>query len=143
MPRKICRCAASLFKVLYIDTNFLPKLRKCCREVMVVNWYRSRVALQVTPREVINFLVIDTISGYVTPFPVIVARRSDDLQILLLAINRNRFAWLVCREISSTGFLCRQAKKFWGPLIQSGLLQFFLIESGPYKIQVCKCGPQH
>ena len=76
-------CAASLFKVLYTDTNFLPKLRKCCDEVMVDNCYKSRVALQVTAREVMNiFLKISTILGYITRFPEIVARRSGDLQII-------------------------------------------------------------
>ena len=50
-------CAASLFKVLYTDTNFLPKLRKCCHEEMVDNCYKSRVVLnlQVTAKEVMNF----------------------------------------------------------------------------------------
>ena len=37
VPLTICRCAASLFKVLYADTNFLPKLKKSCHEVMVDN----------------------------------------------------------------------------------------------------------
>ena len=32
---KICRCAASPFKMLFVVTNFLPKSRKCCH-------YRSR-----------------------------------------------------------------------------------------------------
>ena len=57
VPRKICKCAASLFKVFYIYTNFHSKLRKCCHEVMVDNCYKSggRVALQVTAREVMTF----------------------------------------------------------------------------------------
>ena len=55
---KICRYAASLFKVHYADTTFLPKLRKCCHEEMVDNCYKSRVALhlQVTAKEVMTFL---------------------------------------------------------------------------------------
>ena len=116
-PRKICRCTASLFKVLYADTNFLPKLRKCCHEEMVDNCYKSQVALhlQVTAKKVMTFFIflqISTISDYITLFPKIVARRSGDLQIIPLAINRNRLAWLVCHEIWSTGFVCRQTKKF-------------------------------
>ena len=41
-PRTICRCAASLFKVLYVNTYFLPKSRKCCHEVVVNNCCKSR-----------------------------------------------------------------------------------------------------
>ena len=56
---EIFRWAASLFKVLYTNTNFLPKLRKCCHEEMVDNCYKSRVAfhLQVTAKEVITFFL--------------------------------------------------------------------------------------
>ena len=54
MPRTICRCAASLFKVLYVDTNFPPKSRKCCHEVMVNNRCKPRVALQITAREIMT-----------------------------------------------------------------------------------------
>ena len=94
-------CAASLFKVLYTDANFLPKLRKCCHEGMVDNCSKSGVvALQVAAVEVMTFFSkISTIPGYNTRFPEIVARRSGDFQITPLAINGNRFAWLVCREI--------------------------------------------
>ena len=55
-PWTICRCAASAFKVLYVDTNFLPKSRKCCHEVMVNNCCKSRVALQIKAREMMTFL---------------------------------------------------------------------------------------
>ena len=48
-------CAASLFKMLYDDTKFLPKLRKCCHEVMVDNCYKSLVAVEVGAREVVIF----------------------------------------------------------------------------------------
>ena len=37
------------------------------------------------------FLETSTILGLITPFSEIVARRSGDLQIMLLAINGNRF----------------------------------------------------
>ena len=64
---KICRCAASLYKVLYTHTNFLPKLRKYCHEVMVNICCKSLVAVQVMAREIINFfLEISTISSYIT-----------------------------------------------------------------------------
>ena len=60
----------------------------------------SRVALQVTAREVMAFFSeVSTILSYVTTFQEIVARRRSDLQIMPLAIDRNRFAWLVGREI--------------------------------------------
>ena len=45
------------------------------------------------------FLEIRNISGYITPLSVIVVLNGGDLQIVPLAINGNRFAWLVCREI--------------------------------------------
>ena len=98
-------CATSLFKMLCADTNFLPKLRKCCHEEMVDNCYKSPVALhlQLTAKKVMTFfavktkkffifLQISTISDYITLFPEIVARRSGNLQIMPLAINRNRLA---------------------------------------------------
>ena len=62
---------------------------KCCREVMVDNCCKSRVALRGIIREVMTFFLISTTSGYITRFSEIVARR-DDLQIM---------PWLVCREI--------------------------------------------
>ena len=55
VPWKICRCAASFFKVLYVDTKFLPKSRKCCHEIMVNNCCKSRMALQITAREIMTF----------------------------------------------------------------------------------------
>ena len=65
LPLTICRCAASFFKVLYADTNFLPKLKKCCHEVMADNCYKSRVALHlpVTAKEVMTFFVFFWISA--------------------------------------------------------------------------------
>ena len=44
-PNCVPWCAASIFKVLYVDTKFLPKLRKCCYEVIVDLCRKSRVAL--------------------------------------------------------------------------------------------------
>ena len=46
--------------MLYTDTNFLPKLRKCRHEEMVCNCYNSRVALhlQVKAKEVMNCFMI-------------------------------------------------------------------------------------
>ena len=95
VSQTVCRdvlwYAASLSKVLYTDTNFLPKLRKCCHEVMVNNCYKSRAALQVTVREVKTFFSeTSTISSYITRFSEIVAQRSGDLQIM---------PWLVFRKI--------------------------------------------
>ena len=58
-PWTICRCAANLFKVLYVDTNFLLKSRKCYHEEMVNNCCKSRVTLQITAREIMNFFVGD------------------------------------------------------------------------------------
>ena len=34
---RVLWCAASLFKVLCTDTNFLPKMRKCCHEI-IFHW---------------------------------------------------------------------------------------------------------
>ena len=65
----------------------------------------------VTAIEVMFFLEISTVLGYITPSPEIVDQRSGDLKIMPLAINGNRFAFLVCSKISSTGFLCQQTKK--------------------------------
>ena len=44
--------------MLYVDRNFLPKSRKCDYEVMVNNCCKSRVALQITERELMNFFWI-------------------------------------------------------------------------------------
>ena len=49
----------SFLQVLYTDTNFLPKLRKCFHEVMIHNCYKSRVALQVTARKILTFFLGD------------------------------------------------------------------------------------
>ena len=73
----------------------LPKLRKCCHDLIVDNCYKSPMALWLRP----FFLKISTISGYITQFLEMVARRSGDFQIMPLVINRYTFAWLVCREI--------------------------------------------
>ena len=145
--KSISRCAASLFKVLCTDTNFLAKLRKmlakCCHEATIDNCYKSRVALQVTAREVITFfLEISTISDYITQFPDIVARRSGDLQIMLLAISRNRLrGW--CAAKFDQLVSCASRQKVREPLICLTCLNFFSIDSGPHKIQVCKYGLQH
>ena len=124
VPWKIYRCAASIFKVLYVDTSFLPKLRKCCHEVTTDLCRKSQVGLQVSLLEVMTFfLEIRAILGSIQRFPEIVAQRDDNLQkkrpalfslssAMPLRINWNRFQWLVCREICSTDFLCRQTKKF-------------------------------
>ena len=59
MPRVFLKC-------IILNTNFLPKLKKCCHEVTIDNSYTSRVALQVTAREAMTFLLkISTISGYI------------------------------------------------------------------------------
>ena len=64
--------------------SFTLKLGESSYEVMVDNYYKSRVALRVTASEVMTFL------GSITRFPEIVSRRSGDLQIM---------PWLLCREI--------------------------------------------
>ena len=112
------------------------KLRENIHEVTVNNLCKSQVALQVTAREVtIFFLEISTISGYITRFAEIVARRSGDLQIT---------PWLVRAKFDQLhGFLCRQTKSLGTTDMQSCLLKFFSTEPGPYKIQVCKCSPHH
>ena len=120
------------------DKNLLKlKLPENIHVVMVDNCYIPRVALQVTTRgnDLFLFLEICIISSYIARFPEIVVRRSGDLQTMM--------PWLVCREISLTGFLCRQTKSLGTINIQTCLLKFFSTESGPYKIQVCKCRPQH
>ena len=110
---------------------FKLKLRENSHEVMFDNCFKSRVLLKVTTREVMTlFLEISTISGYITRFPEIVARRSGDFQTM----PRNLINWLPVPA----------DKKVWGPLIYSlAGLNFFSTESGPYKTQVCKCGPLH
>ena len=109
--------------------SFKLKLRENSHEVMADYYHNLPVALQVTAREVMTFfLKISTISGYITRFPEIVAPKSDDLHIM---------PWLACREISSTGILCRQTKKVWGPLIYSlTCLNVF------NRVWSVKCGPQ-
>ena len=56
---------------------------KCCHEVMVDKCYKSLVVLQVTAREIVTFCFLfsemSIVSGYITRFPEIVARRSGDL----------------------------------------------------------------
>ena len=37
--------------------------------------------------------------------------------LMLLAINMNRFMWLLCREICLAFLLCRQTKKVWESLL--------------------------
>ena len=70
---KIRGCAANLFKVLYVDTNFLPKLRKCDYEIKVNICCKSRVALQITERELMTFFFseISIILGCIKRFPKI------------------------------------------------------------------------
>ena len=82
VPRKICRCVTNLLKVVYIDTNFVPKLKKCYVEVMVDDLHKLRVAFQVSAREAMTlfFLEITNISVYATRFLEIVARRGGNLQ---------------------------------------------------------------
>ena len=67
--------------MLYVDTNFLPKLRKCYHEVMADFCRKSRVALQAWSIEVITFFLENgTILISITRFPEIAAQRDDDLQ---------------------------------------------------------------
>ena len=53
----MCCRVLNLFKVLYSDTNFLPKLTKCCHEVLFDNCFKSWVALQETVREAMAFFL--------------------------------------------------------------------------------------
>ena len=73
-------CAASIFKVLLVDTSFLPKLRKCCHELTVDLCSKSRVAFQVSSIKMMTFFEISTISGSISRLLEIVARRDNDLQ---------------------------------------------------------------
>ena len=94
-------CAQGLLRLLWggarswsatgLDTNFLPKSRECCHEVMVNNCCKSQVALQITARKIMTFfLEISIISGSIKRFPKTFAQRSDDLQkkkvITILAV---------------------------------------------------------
>ena len=107
---KIFWCTASIFKVLHVDTNFLPKLRKCCHLVMVDFCRKSRVAFQVSSIEMKTFF------WRLAPFwvPSRDSRRSLPREMMIskkkaapfslssampLNINWNRFQWLVGREI--------------------------------------------
>ena len=110
---QVCR---EFFKVLYVDTKFLPKLRKCCYEVIVDICRKWWVTLQVTLIEVMTFLKIIL---EIAPFRAaschfqrslpreMVISEKKVITILApppampLEINRNRFQWLVCSEICS------------------------------------------
>ena len=71
------------------------------------------------------FLEISTISGYITLFPEIAVRKSGVLQIMLLAINGNRFGWLVPRNLINWFFVPAD-KKVWEPLkYRLACLNFF------------------
>ena len=90
-----CECPASKFGLQKIGLQdkkiFKLKLRENGHEIAIDNCFKSRVALQVTAREVMTFfLEICTISDYITRFPKIVARKSSDLEIMHC---------LVCRAI--------------------------------------------
>ena len=73
---------------IWSSKNYFPKekkifelkLRENSHEVMVDNYYKSRVALQVAAREVINFfLEISTVSDYIPRFSEIAAWTGGDL----------------------------------------------------------------
>ena len=101
VPRRfagVTCCATSLFKVLYIITNFLRKARKCCHGKMVDKCYKSRVALhlQFTAKEVMTFFLFLCRSA---PFRTTshYFRKSLLIEVIAYrtpnnAINRNRFA---------------------------------------------------
>ena len=79
-----CECLASEFGLRKIVLQKKKTFSlKYCHGGMIDNCYKSRVALQVTAREVMTFCFLDiiTISGYITRFSEIVARKSGDLQI--------------------------------------------------------------
>ena len=129
-PWTICRCAASLFKVLYVDRNFLPKSKKCCHKVMVNNCCKSRVALQITAREIMTFFgrsasfraeSSDFQRFLLREVAISKKKRSSPFPlspVIPIGVNWNRFAWLMCREICLVNFLCRQTKKFGNHYLQ-------------------------
>ena len=106
VPWKIYRCAASSFKVLYVDTSFVSKLRKCCHEVTTDLCRKSQVPLQVSLIEVMTFFLKDsTILGSIQRFPEIVTQRYDDLQKKSQRCSRYRLrCHLKSIEIDSSGW---------------------------------------
>ena len=116
-------------KCFYVDTNFLPKLRKCCHEVMFDLCRKSRVVVQVSSIEMMNFfLEISTISGSITQFPEIVAQTDDDLPA-----RKGQHHFCYCLQCHSTSieidlsgwcaakffnwFPAPADKKIWEPLL--------------------------
>ena len=77
----------------------------CCkkmqphRKTFAPACYADFVLTVIMRKVMASFLEIGTILSYIIPFLEIVALRSGELQIIPLAINGNRFAWLVCHEI--------------------------------------------
>ena len=105
--------------------SFKLKLRETSHEVMVGNYYKSRVALQVTAREVMTFFLFGDQYHFGLHHTISGNRCSQKWRCL-----NNAWCAGVPRDLINW-----YDKKVWEPLIYSlACLNFFSTESGRYKM---------
>ena len=115
--------------MLYVETNFLPKLRKCCHEIMVDICRKSQVALQVTSIKVMTFFSLRStpflaeLHDFRRLFPREMVNSQKKgyhhsrcrLRCRLTSIGIDSSGWCAAKFIQLIS--CADRQKVWKPLI--------------------------